>query len=571
MPTEELFGKFDAPEEGATAPAEGAEAPAEHADLLDRLIPDLKNTRERLDKNKDDEKYDALDKELIEIEKLEGEAQKKPLFDFRSANTEILLTEAECAQFQSQAAGLLDLKSGVTPDEPVRPHAPETEFPVLDISDELKEKAVWTEDELKSVTDGTLIPPEGYFRVDEGSDENFKIATFEELEAMNEGAMTVFLEANNLKTPAELVKSVERLVSSAYMGDFSHGERYTVTVLKNEAGIDIQMSDTKFNAEEGATEEWETYQKAVQEELKTAELTGLAKEHEAAEGEAAQDLLVIHLSNESNENMKARIEEVMEEAEGLLSAEGVLDNDKLPDAATRFDGSLEPEEELQATLDELREAMDSQKWIEVIMLFIKFLGLKASSIFSSFGEGPSSGEEGEPQSLEDVGEGLSLSRLMKFESTEEIKANVNTPGGRVAAAAVLGVRKDTKADHCSDWVDTIAKTVHGSGRYYNTQNAYVNPDISKYRGWANRSKNKVNFSTASFKPGDMVIARSSGSPTGFHDQIVVDTDPEKGILVASQERLDRRKLRWKRFTEDDVAVISRPGWTGPSSDADLLS
>ncbi|MFT7184489.1 MAG: hypothetical protein ACI9QC_000831, partial [Oceanicoccus sp.] len=432
---------------------------------------------------------------------------------------------------------------------------------------------VWTEGELKELTGG-VTPPEGYYWADEGADENYKIISFEDLEVLENAEMTAFLADNNLQEPSKFVAEVKDVLSNKARGDLSIGGRFSLYVLKGVDGLDISMKDNEFDPAGPSSPEWEKYQNSVQVGLADLGLTVKPTELNTSADGAAQDLMNLRLSQEDNAEFVARDETLREELEGILTEEGILADGTLPNGATRFDGSLTREEAEADALKKMRTAIDEGDWIAAASSGIAYAVQWIKNLIGGFGGGVESGAEGDRQMVNKPGNGEaplykageSLYTMngekvdLKYNSYAEINEMISDPGDRVAAAAMLGVAmnqkcKDRGENHCSGWVETIADKV-GFERYNNSQNSYVNPNHSAYRGWFNRSRNNTSFEESGLRPGDMVIARSSP----YHDQIVVDVDPVKGVLVASQETLNRRALRWKHFTEDDIAVISRPGW-----------
>lgn len=493
MPSDESLNfNSRTPEVISDAPV-AAEAISEPSPVLDleKIAPTTQEIRKRIEERQESGGFEThqvpklsfILSRLTEIEALdEGMEKDTALLDFRSEYWEFFVTDAEKARLMQVFDARLALRDGVEepgPTEEIEADEKPQKAPELVISDALAAQEAWTEEELRSVTGGSISIPEGYWWVDEESKTNYKIEP--------------------LTTP--------------------EGEEVT----------------------------------------------------EEAEIEEEEPTVPTY-----------------EEVEGILTEEGFLASapegeEVLPHAFTRVDGTLSSEDALQKAYDEFNASLDEKNYMDSVVKGIAYVILWIKDLLGSFGAGESSGQEGDEQEVSkprsgeasEYEEGESLYTMngesveLKYTSYDSINRQVSSPGDKVAAAALLGVAKNQKCqdpndNHCSGWVETVAAKVDIE-RYKNSQNSYVNSSIPTYRAWNSRSRNQTSFLESGLRPGDMVIARSSGSPTGFHDQIVVDVASDGRVLVASQETKKRRALRWKRFTEDDIAVVSRPGWTGPSS------
>ncbi len=161
---------------------------------------------------------------------------------------------------------------------------------------------------------------------------------------------------------------------------------------------------------------------------------------------------------------------------------------------------------------------------------------------------------------------------LKYNSFADIVNSSESVGDKVAAAALLGVFKNIDCDnakvdparynHCSGWVDTIAKKAGLSeGRYNARACAFVNTKYSEYSAWAKNAVNRKDSISeiGGLKPGDMVIYENGNAYTGFHDAIYLGND-----LWASQNISKGvsgvRTIFKKKLDPNKIAVVTRPGF-----------
>jgi|GEM_PF-7091921 len=415
--------------------------------------------------------------------------------------------------------------------------------------------------------------------------------------------VTPLFEKTGLVSAEDLLTKAKELMADAAQDSFEMGVNgYSVVATKTSESLSIKF-ETTDELEGDESSEWGEYLKEVESTFMEGNLGKMHMNSSPISLTSNETRLTeIVISNEAEGFVAPEPKPGEEGAEpdDILNDDGLIDvedGDPIPPgAAIRIDGSLPPKDRMGQLQKEMRAAANNGDWGEVITKGVQWvMALFGSGSERIFGttwddvvnglEWPDGLDDGAPSNIAELYE-LKAGKLskLKYKNFDAIKTNISNPGDRVAAAALLGVVKDVDVDkpsenHCSGWVDTIARKAGLSSRYTLSKCAMVNPRYSKdrgdskstrYRGWRKRATTEKSHidQIGGLKPGDMVIEYNGNSSTGFHDEIVVDVKGGK-MLVASQNRTKGssgvRSLQWKTINPETIATVTRPGWVGGSS------